>query len=105
MDINVLIDFDRWLLLAVNGSASLYFDGLVKVLTTAATWIPLYLAMFYMVMKNNNSVNKICFILACSALVYLLAGAVDDGIVKPLVDRWRPTHDPVIGCQLDVVNV
>ena len=36
-----LIDLDRWLLLAVNGSTSLYIDGLVKTLTTAATWIPL----------------------------------------------------------------
>ena len=56
-----LIDLDRWLLLAVNGSTSLYFDGLVKTLTTAATWIPLYLALFYLVMKNNNSVAKYFF--------------------------------------------
>lgn len=99
-----LIDFDRWLLLAVNGSSSLYFDGVVLTLTTAATWIPLYIALFYMVMKNNNSVSKIAFVVACGGLCYLLAGAVDDGIVKPLVARWRPTHDPVIGWQVDVVD-
>ena len=99
-----LIDFDRWLLLAVNGSSSLYFDGVVLTLTTAATWIPLYIALFYMVMKNNNSVSKIVFVVACAGLCYLLAGAVDDGIVKPLVARWRPTHDPVIGWQVDVVD-
>ena len=99
-----LIDFDRWLLLAVNGSDSLYFDGVVRTLTTATTWIPLYVALFYLVMKNNNSVRKIVFIVACAGLCYLLAGAVDDGIVKPLVARWRPTHDPVIGWQVDVVD-
>ena len=55
-------------------------------------------------MKNNNSVRRIVFIVACAGLCYLLAGAVDDGIVKPLVARWRPTHDPVIGWQVDVVN-
>ena len=99
-----LIDFDRWLILAVNGSDSLYFDGVVRTLTTAATWIPLYIALFYLVMKNNNSVRKIVFIVACASLCYLLAGAVDDGIVKPLVARWRPTHDPVIGWQVDVVD-
>lgn len=101
---NELIEFDRWLLLCVNGSSSLYLDGVVKTLTTAATWIPLYIALFYLVMKNNNSVKKICFVVACAGLCYLLAGAVDDGIVKPLVARWRPTHDPVIGWQVDVVN-
>ena len=99
-----LIDYDRWLLLAVNGSASLYLDGVAKTLTTALTWVPLYLALFWLVMRNNDFVRRIMFIVFCAGLCYLLAGAVDDGIVKPLVARWRPTHDPVIGWQVDVVN-
>jgi len=36
--------------------------------------------------------------------VCLLAGTIDDTIVKPLVARWRPTHDPQIGALVDVVN-
>ena len=99
-----LIDFDRWLLLAINGSESLYLDGVVKTLTNAVTWIPLYLALFYLVMRNNSSVPKIFFVVACAGLCYLFAGAFDDGFVKPMVARWRPTHDPVIGWQVDVVN-
>jgi undecaprenyl-diphosphatase len=102
--VETLIDFDRWLLLAVNGSESLFLDGLVHTLTTAATWIPLYLALFYMVMKNNSSVQRIACVVLCAGLCYLFAGAIDDGIVKPLVARWRPTHDPVIGWQVDVVD-
>lgn len=102
--LNELIDFDRWLLLAVNGSSSLYLDGMVKTLTAIPTWIPLYLALFYMVMRNNDLVRRIVFVVLCAGLCYLLAGAVDDGIVKPMVARWRPTHDPVIGWQVDVVN-
>ena len=39
-----------------------------------------------------------------AGLCVLLAGAVDDSIVKPLVARWRPTHDPEIGVLVDVVN-
>ena len=102
--LNELIDLDRELLLAVNGSASLYLDGVVKTLTAIPTWIPLYISLFWLVMKNNDFVRKIVFIVACAGLCYLLAGAVDDGIVKPYVGRWRPTHDPVIGWQVDVVN-
>ena len=48
--------------------------------------------------------RSIALILCSAALCYLLAGAVDDGIVKPIVARWRPTHDPVIGWQVDVVD-
>ena len=90
--------------MAVNGSESLYLDGVVKTLTTAATWIPLYVALFYLVLKNNESFLKILLIIGCAALCVLLAGTVDDTIVKPLVARWRPTHDPEIGAVVDVVN-
>ncbi|MBQ9672388.1 MAG: phosphatase PAP2 family protein [Prevotella sp.] len=104
MDWNALIDFDKQLLLAVNGSDSLFLDGLVMTLTTATTWIPLYLALFYMVIRNNNSVKKIAFIVACAGLCVFFAGSLDDMIVKPLVARWRPTHDPEIGILVDTVN-
>jgi len=104
MDFDALIQFDKQLLLLVNGSQSLYFDGLVKILTTAATWIPLYVSLFYMVLKNNDSMQKILLIVACAGLCVFFAGSLDDMIVKPMVARWRPTHDPQIGVLVDVVN-
>ena len=104
MDLNTLIELDKQLLLAVNGSDSLFFDGLVKTLTTAATWIPLYVSLFYMVLKNNDSVQKIVLIVGCALLCVLIAGTLDDAVVKPLVARWRPTQDPQMGLLVDVVN-
>lgn len=104
MDWEALIEFDKELLLAVNGSGSLFLDGLVKTLTTAATWIPLYLSLFYIVVKNNDTMQKILLIVACAGLCVLFAGSFDDLIVKPIVARWRPTHDPAIGTLVDVVN-
>lgn len=102
--IEVLEDLDRQLLLAVNGSDSLYLDRVVVALTHAATWIPLYLALFYMVLKNNDNFRRLLLVLGGVAMCYLLAGAVDDGIVKPMVARWRPTHDPQIGMLVDIVD-
>ncbi len=104
MDWNALIELDKQLLLMVNGSDSLFLDGLVKTLTTASTWIPLYIALFYLVLKNNDTIQKILLILACAGLCVFFAGSVDDLIVKPMVARWRPTHDPEIGVLVDVVN-
>ena len=100
-----LIQFDKQLLLAVNGSDSLFLDYLVLILTNAKTWIPLYLGLFYVVVQTHRKHWKeILFILVAAGLCVLLAGAVDDTIVKPLVARWRPTHDPEIGALVDVVN-
>lgn len=99
-----IIQYDKQLLLMVNGSDSLFMDYLILTLTNAKTWIPLYIGLFYVVLKTNKNVRDVLLILASAGLCYLLAGAVDDGIVKPLVARWRPTHDPEIGSLVDVVN-
>lgn len=104
MDLNTLIQLDKQLLLSVNGSDSLFLDGLVMTLTTAATWIPLYISLFYIVLKNNENVQQILLIVASAGLCVLLAGTVDDAIVKPMVARWRPARDPEVGMMVDVVN-
>ena len=99
-----LIQFDKHLLLMLNGSESLFVDYLVMTLTNAKTWIPLYISLFYVVMKNNNSVRDIFLVVGAAGLCVLFAGAVDDMIVKPTVARWRPTHDPEIGTLIDTVD-
>ena len=99
-----LIDLDKQMLLQLNGSDSLFIDGMITTLTAAQTWIPLYVALFYLVIKNNDSVKNIFTIVACAAACVLLAGSVDDLLVKPLVARWRPTHDPEIGMAVDIVE-
>jgi undecaprenyl-diphosphatase len=104
MDWQALIDFDKQLLLWINGSQSLFIDQLASTLTHALTWVPLYLSLFYLVLKNNDCVQKILLVLAAAGLCVLIAGTVDDAIVKPTVARWRPTHDPQIGLLVDVVD-
>ena len=104
MDMDTLIQMDKQLLLALNGSDSLFGDYMAKTLTTAATWIPLYVSLFYVVVKNNDNFRRIIYILACAGLCVLFAGTVDDLLVKPLVARLRPTHDFQIGMLVDTVD-
>lgn len=99
-----LIQLDKQLLLWFNGSDSLFLDGLVNTLTTATTWIPLYLGLFYMVLKNNDNVQKVLLILGCAGLCVLLAGSLNDLFIKPSVARWRPSRDQDIAMLVDVVN-
>lgn len=104
MNMDTIIQMDKQLLLAINGSDSLFVDYLAKTLTTAATWIPLYVSLFYVVVKNNDNFRRIICILACAGLCVLFAGTVDDLLVKPLVARLRPTHDFQIGMLVDTVD-
>ena len=78
MDWQALIDLDKQLLLWFNGSQSLYLDSLVRTLTNALTWIPFYLTLFYVVIKNNENMQKILLVLASVGLCVLIAGTIDD---------------------------
>lgn len=104
MTLDQLLQLDRELLLHLNGSDSLFTDGLAVMLTTATTWIPLYAALLYLVLKNNDNAKRILLIMACAGLCVVLAGTLNDSLVKPHVARWRPTHDPFIGPLVDVVE-
>jgi len=99
-----LITLDRHLLLSLNGSDSLFLDSVVKTLTTATTWIPLYLALLYLVVKNSDNWRRVLLIVGSVLVCVLLAGTINDEIVKPFVARWRPTRDPDIGSLVDIYN-
>lgn len=95
MALDTLIHLDQQLLLWFNGSDSLFLDHFVLMLTSGYTWIPLYIALFYMVVKNNETMLQIALVVGCALLCVLLASGVDNGIVKPMVARPRPSVDPV----------
>jgi undecaprenyl-diphosphatase len=99
-----IIHYDKQLLLLLNGSDSVFLDWVVMTLTNALTWIPLYISLLYVVIKTNRNVREVLLILGAAGLCVLLAGTIDDEIVKPLVARWRPGHDPEIGHLVDTVN-
>ena len=104
IDIQNILDADRDLLFALNGSSSQFLDGWMMVLTSGVTWIPLYVALLYLVIKNNETMAQILLVVGCALLCVLLADSVADFIVKPLVGRWRPSNDPVIKYAVRVVG-
>ena len=104
MSLESLITKDQEWLTWFNGSDSLILDRMVETLTAGLTWVPLYIALFYLVVKNNETMKQIALIVGCVALCMLLSDGVTDGLVKPLVARWRPSHDPIIKYTIDIVN-
>lgn len=104
MDITVIENIDQQLLLLLNGSHSLYVDTLATALTSAWTWVPLYVALLYAVIKNNENMQQILLIIGCAALCIFLSDGISSGVVKPIVARFRPAQDPLIKYQVDVVN-
>ena len=58
-DFEKLVEADKYLLLTLNGSESLYWDGCMTVYTTTMVWIPLAVVLLYVLIKNNNINCKI----------------------------------------------
>jgi len=86
---------DRELLLLFNGSDSLFLDRLMLTATSAMTWLPLYLALFFLVLRNHDTLRAVAVVVLGAAVCLLLTELVSDVIAKPLVGRWRPSTDPV----------
>ena len=57
-----------------------------------------------MVLRNNDTIQKVLLIVACAGLCVFFAGSLNDMFVKTSVERWRPTHDVEIAMLVDVVN-
>ena len=103
MAIQHLITFDQDLLLRLNGSDSVFWDGFMWIATSTAIWAPAILVLLYIIFKNNKPA-KALLILVMMGLVIFLADRIASGICKPYFARPRPTHDPIIMYLIDIVN-
>ncbi|MBQ8442269.1 MAG: phosphatase PAP2 family protein [Bacteroides sp.] len=103
MDIQPYIDFDQQLLLDINGSNSLFWDGFMWTATNMLTWMPLAVVLLYVIFKNNK-VKEALLIIGMLALVILLTDQISSGFCKPFFARFRPTQDPELMYQIDIVN-
>lgn len=104
MSITDLSGIDKYILYWFNGSNSLFEDGLVSLLTSGMTWIPLYIALFYLVMKNNDTMGQIMLIVGSIILCIILTGGIDDIFIKPWIGRVRPCNDPDINAHLNLIT-
>ena len=88
--------FDITLLEMINGNSSSFLDGLMLTMTSGFVWIPLYVALLYLVINNSETMAQIMLVVGAAVLCVLLSGGVCDYIVKPLVGRLRPVNDPML---------
>lgn len=82
---------DETLLLLVNGCHNEYWDEFMWMLTYRFTWIPLYLAIAYAVMRTVGWRRGLMFIIAV-ALTIVLADQVGSHVIRPWAERLRPSN-------------
>ena len=113
-----LVELDQQWLLAINGAHAPWADTLMWYVSQATTWLPLYALMLVLIWYTMPKVEadgyekaRLYARLAAFVVAILLFAIAVGGsdlicarIIKPLVARPRPTHDPVIGSLVHIVN-
>ena len=104
MDFSNIQDMDMQVLSIFNGSDNIMLDQMVQILTSGLTWIPLYVMLFFVVMRNNETMGQIALVVGSAILCVLFADGLVDGIIKQLAERWRPSNDPTFKYMVQVVD-
>lgn len=104
MDFSKIQDMDMQVLSIFNGSDNIMLDQMVQTLTSGLTWIPLYVMLFFVVMRNNETMGQIALVVGSAIFCVLFADGLVDGIIKQLAERWRPSNDPTFKYMVQVVD-
>lgn len=103
LDIQSLLETDKLATLSVNGSDSLYWDGVAKLYTSIFIWIPLALFAVFMIIRNVD-IKRLIPVLLLVVITVVLCDQLSSGLAKPYFARLRPTRDPAILDAVDTVN-
>ena len=100
--LDYLNDIDTDVLLAVNGLHDAFQDALWWMVSAKWSSLLIFLALIWVLLHQNRRHTLLA--LAMLVLAFLLADQVSSGLIKQLVERLRPTHNPALGDAVHIVN-
>ena len=100
--IDTLNIWDTNLFLFLNGLYTPFFDGFMFAVSAKFTWIPLYLAVLFVVVKKWKR-ESIWLVLAL-VLCIVISDQISSGLIKELVQRPRPSRTNELQGMVHLVN-
>ncbi|MCO5259224.1 MAG: phosphatase PAP2 family protein [Crocinitomicaceae bacterium] len=86
---------DRAIVVAINSWNSPLLDDVMWTFSARVTWIPLYVFLIYLGFKQLGW-KKALFYFVCTISVVGCTDFICSGIIKELVQRYRPSHNLLI---------
>ncbi len=90
--LNALQQIDASALLAVNGAHCPYADSLMWLISGKLAWLPMIAALLWVLWRRGW--RQMLLAVLALALAIALADQVSSSLIKPLVQRLRPTRNP-----------
>ncbi len=98
-----LRQLDAQLLCAINGWHCPYTDQLMWLISGKFSSALIIIVMLALLARRRQW-RQMLTLVVMTAVVVLLADRISSGIIKPIVERLRPTHDPSLQHIVHVVN-
>ena len=97
-----IIEFDKNLMLTLNGCHNGFFDFLMVFITNKYSGIPIYIAILLMIIYKWKGLEKdgikvICIAVGAVLLTFALCDSLSVALFKNTFQRFRPGWDPEIG--------
>jgi undecaprenyl-diphosphatase len=89
-----LLDLDKNITLVINQFYNPIFDPVMIFFSHKLVWIPLYALIVAGIIKKDK--YQSLWVLLSIGLLILLADQSASGVLKPLVQRLRPCHEPLL---------
>lgn len=93
MDIQQYIAADKELLLNLNGSQSLFWDGFMWVATSTIVWVPVAAMLLYIIIKNNK-IQEALLTIVMIALVHNFSRSNSFWFMQTVFRTFPPNTRP-----------
>ena len=94
--------FDRWLLLLINSHHNAFWDNIMWFASGIPNWFPVYIFLFFLLIFTYKK-NSWLLILLMLPLI-IASDQLSSEVIKPWVQRLRPSHEPGLENLLHYVN-
>lgn len=86
--------FDTKVFLFLNSLHSTFFDPIMYWVSDKWFWTPLYLLIVFLIIRSYK--KRSIFIFICIGILITMSDQLSSHIIKPLVGRLRPSHEPIL---------
>lgn len=89
--IEFLQSLDDQAFLLLNGPHSEFFDDFMKTFTGRFVWVPMYLAIAFMMFRVSHT-RKFILYIAFAAIAVTITDQLCGSVIRPAVERFRPSN-------------
>lgn len=97
-----LIRFDQDLLLFLNSFRSPFWDNFFWIHTSVNIWVPLYITLIFVIIKEQRS--KAWITILALILLVVLCDQISYHVFKNGIERLRPSQEPALEGLVNLVN-